>query len=65
MTRWIRIVGKRGLALPLKAVPKMGADQMGPTTKEIAGNGSICDEWCTSMKSWEMGGVGQAYENTH
>jgi len=45
------VVDKRGLALPLKAVLKMRADQMVPTTKENAGNGSIRDEWCTSMKS--------------
>jgi len=40
-----------GLALALKAVLKMGADQMGATTKEDAGKRSIRDEWCAFMKS--------------
>jgi hypothetical protein len=44
MTRWIRIADKPGLAPPLKAVLKMGADQMEATTKENAGKASIGDE---------------------
>jgi len=45
------VAEKRGLALPLKVVLKMGADHWGPTTKENAGQGSIRDERATSMKS--------------
>jgi len=51
MTRWAMVADKRGLALLLKAVLKMEADQWGPTTKENAGKRSIRDEWGTSLKS--------------
>jgi hypothetical protein len=38
-TRGITVADKRGLALPLKAVLRMGPTRRGPTTKESAGNG--------------------------